>query len=73
MQSPLLFYSLFNINKMAQEEKVKKTDLTTVYGTGKSKNMPLGKEYKVHKLVAEKLLKSGKASKEQTKGKESKK
>lgn len=45
---------------MKLEEKV------SVYGTGRS-YMKLNKEYKVHPILAEKLIKAGKASKNKLK------
>lgn len=42
-------------------QKVKKSDMVTVYGTGGK--LKAGKAYKVHALVADKLLKSSAASK----------
>jgi hypothetical protein len=48
--------------------KVKKSDLVTVYGTGNG-NLAHSKAYKVHALVAEKLIKSGDASKAKPSGK----
>lgn len=47
----------------SKETKVKARDMVDVYGTGKSKFMPVGVKYNVHKLAAEKLLKSEKAAK----------
>lgn len=43
-------------------QKVKKDDLTTVYGTGASRFLPNGKAVKVHSLVARKLIAQGKAT-----------
>lgn len=45
-------------------EKVKPRDSVKVYGTGKSKFLPKGKEVEVHKVAAEKLIKLGRATKE---------
>lgn len=46
---------------MAKVVKVKKKDIKTVYGTGKS-YLQKDKPYQVHSLVAEKLVKLGAAS-----------
>jgi hypothetical protein len=45
------------------EEKVKRGDMVTVYGTGSS-FMKAGKAFKIHKIAAEKLISKGAASKE---------
>lgn len=47
----------------SKETKVKPRDMVDVYGTGKSKFMPVGVKYNVHKLAGEKLIESGKAAK----------
>jgi hypothetical protein len=45
------------------EKKVNKKDTVTVFGTGASKFLPEGKESgKIHKVQAEKLIASGKAT-----------
>lgn len=45
------------------EKLVNKKDVVTVFGTGKSAFLPLGKESgKIHKIQAEKLIASGKAT-----------
>jgi hypothetical protein len=48
---------------MSKEVVAKKKDLVTVYGTGESKHMPLGKKYLVHSVHAETLIAKGAASK----------
>lgn len=42
-------------------KKVKLNERVRIIGTGKSSYMPLDKEYEVHPLHAETLVKSGKA------------
>lgn len=44
-------------------KKVKPRDLVIVAGTGKSKFLEKGKEVRVHKVAAEKLIKKGFAAK----------
>ena len=52
------------------EKKVKKTDTTTVWGTGLAKNLPEGKESgKIHVVQAEKLIAAGKATAKPVQGK----
>lgn len=46
-----------------KEEIVKLNEKVTVYATDKSKNYTEGQEYKAHPILAEKLIKSGKATK----------
>ena len=48
---------------------VKVTDKKTVYGTGKSKHLKKGVEKKVSSVLADKLVKAGKASYDKPKGK----
>lgn len=43
-------------------EVVKLSEKVTVYGTGKGLYHKAGEMYKVHPLLAEKLIKSGKAA-----------
>lgn len=57
---------------MAKEQKVQKADMVTVYGTGLSKHMPEGVEFKVHSIAAETLIKKGSAVKEKPSGKSKK-
>jgi len=46
-----------------EEKEVKKTDLVTVYSTGQSKHLgKQGKPYKVHSVVADKLVEKGHAT-----------
>lgn len=44
-----------------EEKKVKKRDDKVIYGTGSSKFLAKGKEYKVHSVLAETLVKKGAA------------
>lgn len=45
------------------EKLIKKTDVATVFGTGLSQYLPYGKESgKIHRVQAEKLVASGKAT-----------
>lgn len=44
------------------KKKVILSERVKVVGTGKSAHMPKGKEYEVHPLHADKLIKSGKAA-----------
>lgn len=43
-------------------KKVILSERVKIVGTGKSSHMPKGKEYEVHPLHADKLIKSGKAA-----------
>lgn len=45
-----------------KEKVVKKNDLKTIYGTGKSKYLPVGKKYTVHSVHAQTLIDKGFAS-----------
>ena len=51
---------------MSKEVKVKASDKVTVYGTGKSKFMPKNQEFKVHRILGEKLVAKGVASVKKT-------
>lgn len=53
-------------------KKVKPRDMITVAGTGKSKFLEKGKEVRVHKVAAEKLIKKGFATKAADKAKPAK-
>lgn len=44
---------------MAEGKIVKRKDMVTVYGTGASKFMAQGKQYKVHAHAGEKLIARG--------------
>lgn len=46
------------------EVKVKPREDVKIYGTGKSKFLPAGKEVVVHRIVAEKLINLGRATKD---------
>lgn len=51
-----------------EEKKVKISDKNVVvYATDKAKQMQSGKAYEVNSIVAEKLIKAGKATKEAAK------
>lgn len=45
--------------------KVRKSDRTTVYGTGSTEFMPKGKAFEVHPVLAKNLINSGKATAKQ--------
>lgn len=47
---------------MATEKIINLSKRVTIVGTGKSVFMPKGKEFKVHPLNAEHLVKAGKAT-----------
>ncbi len=47
---------------MEDKKIINLKEKTTIYGTGKSEFMPKNKEYKVHPIHAEKLVKSGAAT-----------
>jgi hypothetical protein len=59
---------------MAKETLVHAKDTVTVFGTGLSKHLPEGVESaKIHKIAADKLVASGKATYEKGAAKSSKK
>ncbi len=54
---------LTTLNSVKMADKlVKKGDVVTVVGTGTSKFLPYGKETKVHRVQADKLIEAGKAT-----------
>lgn len=53
---------------MAEEKKVKIDDKdVTIYATSKAKHMTAGQAYQVNSIVAETLIKKGKATKQEPK------
>ncbi|MDR0692443.1 MAG: hypothetical protein LBF69_05340 [Prevotellaceae bacterium] len=48
---------------MSTEKKIKLNERVEVVGTGKVSTFPKGKKFSVHTELAEKLVKSGKATK----------
>ncbi len=57
------------IAKKKEGDTVKPFDTVTVYATDKAQFMKAGEKWPVHPLLAEKLIASGKATKEKPKAK----
>lgn len=53
--------------KNSKDEIVNLREKVTVYGTGKSDYMPIGRAFEVHPLHAETLVKNGVATEKKTK------